>query len=451
MRNITIGDILKMTGAEASFEIDENARVCNISNDSRDIKEDTIYAAIVGERLDGHDFARAALENGAIAAIVEKRVTEKDILVKDTRRALKDIAMGYRSRFDIPFLAVTGSSGKTTTKDMLYFAVSESRKTLRNLGNLNSEIGLPMTVFNLDESHECAVLEMGMYVQGEIDYLAEIVKPHFAIITNVGVAHIQSAGSRENILKAKMEIANYMTQSDVLLINGDNDMLQTVDTGAIKPSVYKYGLEEHNDIRLISYETTESGMKIRADILGKITEYEIPTLGIHNIYNSLSVMGLCSLMGLDMKKSAEGLRKYQPSKYRMEIKSVSGKTLIEDFYNANPDSLRASIETFRQMQGERKVAVLADMLELGEISEKEHMNAGIQASEIFDVIICIGSDAKYIGKGAIENGFDKGRVYYFANNEEAVSEINSILRPGDAVLMKGSRGMKLEEVAESIC
>ena len=451
MRNITIGDILKMTGAEASFEIDENARVCNISNDSRDIKEDTIYAAIVGERLDGHDFARAALENGAIAAIVEKRVTEKDILVKDTRRALKDIAMGYRSRFDIPFLAVTGSSGKTTTKDMLYFAVSESRKTLRNLGNLNSEIGLPMTVFNLDESHECAVLEMGMYVQGEIDYLAEIVKPHFAIITNVGVAHIQSAGSRENILKAKMEIANYMTQSDVLLINGDNDMLQTVDTGAIKPSVYKYGLEEHNDIRLISYETTESGMKIRADILGKITEYEIPTLGIHNIYNSLSVMGLCSLMGLDMKKSSEGIRKYQPSKYRMEIKSVSGKTLIEDFYNANPDSLRASIETFRQMQGERKVAVLADMLELGEISEKEHMNAGIQASEIFDVIICIGSDAKYIGKGAIENGFDKGRVYFFANNEEAVSEINSILRPGDAVLMKGSRGMKLEEVAESIC
>ena len=451
MRNITIGDILKMTGAEAGFEIDENARVCNISNDSRDIKEDTIYAAIVGERLDGHDFARAALENGAIAAIVEKRVTEKDILVKDTRRALKDIAMGYRSRFDIPFLAVTGSSGKTTTKDMLYFAVSESRKTLRNLGNLNSEIGLPMTVFNLDESHECAVLEMGMYVQGEIDYLAEIVKPHFAIITNVGVAHIQSAGSRENILKAKMEIANYMTQSDVLLINGDNDMLQTVDTGAMKPSVYKYGLEEHNDIRLISYETTESGMKIRADILGKITEYEIPTLGIHNIYNSLSVMGLCSLMGLDMKKSAEGIRKYQPSKYRMEIKSVSGKTLIEDFYNANPDSLRASIETFRQMQGERKVAVLADMLELGAISEKEHMNAGIQASEIFDVIICIGSDAKYIGKGAIENGFDKGRVYYFANNEEAVSEINSILRPGDAVLMKGSRGMKLEEVAESIC
>ena len=451
MRNITIGDILKMTGAEASFEIDENARVCNISNDSRDIKEDTIYAAIVGERLDGHDFARAALENGAIAAIVEKRVTEKDILVKDTRRALKYIAMGYRRRFDIPFLAVTGSSGKTTTKDMLYFAVSESRKTLRNLGNLNSEIGLPMTVFNLDESHECAVLEMGMYVQGEIDYLAEIVKPHFAIITNVGVAHIQSAGSRENILKAKMEIANYMTQSDVLLINGDNDMLQTVDTGAIKPSVYKYGLEEHNDIRLISYETTESGMKIRADILGKITEYEIPTLGIHNIYNSLSVMGLCSLMGLDMKKSSEGIRKYQPSKYRMEIKSVSGKTLIEDFYNANPDSLRASIETFRQMQGERKVAVLADMLELGEISEKEHMNAGIQASEIFDVIICIGSDAKYIGKGAIENGFDKGRVYYFANNEEAVSEINSILRPGDAVLMKGSRGMKLEEVAESIC
>lgn len=451
MQNITIRDILKMTGGKAELDIDLNIEVNNISNDSRKTKENCIYAAIVGDRLDGHDFVEAALKNGALAAIVEKKVTEKDILVKDTRVALRDIAMGYRSRFDIPFVAVTGSSGKTTTKDMLYFAISESLKTLRNLGNLNSEIGLPMTIYNLDSSHECAILEMGMYVQGEIDYLAEIVKPNFAIITNVGVAHIQSAGSRENILKAKLEIANYMDENDFLLINGDNDMLKALEKKAFIPSVFTFGMEPCNDIRLISYETGNDKMIIKADILGEIIKYEIPTLGIHNVYNSLSAMGICKLMGLDMEKSAEGISKYKPSRYRMEIRKTCDKTVVEDYYNANPDSVKASIETFRELKGERKVAILADMLELGEISQKAHMDAGMQASEIFDVIICIGEEAKYIGKGANERNFKENIIHFFKNNEEAISKISSILRPGDVILIKGSRGMKLEEVAELIC
>lgn len=451
MKNITMGDILKMTGGKANFDIDDSLEVNNISHDSREIKSNAVYAAITGDRLDGHEFAQAALKNGALAAIVEKKTTEKDILVEDTRVALKKIAMGYRKMFNIPFVSVTGSSGKTTTKDMLYFAVSQSLNTLRNIGNLNSEIGLPMTVYNLDNSHECAILEMGMYVLGEIDYLAEIVKPDFAIITNVGVAHIQSAGSRENILKAKMEITNYMNESDCLLINGDNDMLKTIDKKSLIPSVFTFGLEDHNDIRLVSYESSNNKMLIKAEILGDRVDYEIPTVGVHNIYNSLSVMGLCKLMGLDMKKSAEGIGKYQPSKYRMEIKKISDKTVVEDYYNANPDSVKASIETFGEMQGERKVAILADMLELGEISKYAHMDVGMQASEISDVIVCIGNDAKYIGKGALSKNFEENNIYFFKNNKEAISKINSILRPGDLILMKGSRGMKLEEVAESIC
>ncbi|WP_028829009.1 UDP-N-acetylmuramoyl-tripeptide--D-alanyl-D-alanine ligase [Proteocatella sphenisci] len=451
MQNMTVGHILEMTGGKTNFDIDKNIKVNKISHDSREIEANDIYAAIVGERLDGHQFAETALKNGALAVIVEKKSTEKDILVEDTRLALKKIAMGYRKMFDIPFVSVTGSSGKTTTKDMLYFAISQSLNTLRNIGNLNSEIGLPMTVYNLDSSHECAILEMGMYVLGEIDYLAEIVKPDFAIITNVGVAHIQSAGSRENILKAKMEIANYMDENDFLLINGDNDMLKTIDKKSLIPSVFTFGIEDHNDIRLVSYESSNNKMLIKAEILGEQIEYEIPTVGVHNIYNSLSVMGLCKLMGLDMIKSAQGISKYQPSKYRMEIKKIAGKTIVEDYYNANPDSVKASIETFGQMQGERKVAILADMLELGEMSKHAHMDAGAQASEIFDVIICIGKDAKHIEKGALEKDFQKNNIYFFKNNQEALSKINSILRPGDVILIKGSRGMKLEEVAESIC
>jgi len=451
MENISIKKILDMTSGTLNFEVDENLTIENISHDSRQIKANSLYVAIKGENLDGHKFVGNALQNGAIAAIVEKPTSERDILVDDCYLAIKRIAMSYRDMFDIPIVSVTGSSGKTTTKDMLYYAISKSHNTLRNLGNLNTEIGLPMTIYNLNKDHQCAILEMGMYVLGEIDYLAEIARPNIGLITNVGVAHMQSVGSRENILKAKMEISNYMTAKDVLIINGDNDMLKTVDKNAYKFKVYTFGLEEGNDFRMISYSAFQNSMKIKASMLGEEIEYTIPTLGIHNIYNSLSVLGVCKTMGLDMVKSIEGIAEYQPSKYRMEIKEVGSKTVVEDFYNANPDSMKASIETFSDIEGSRKVAILADMLELGEISEKSHRMIGAIAKDLFDVIICIGKEACYIGMEAEKLGFESKNIYSFDKNEEAIEKINSILTPGDTILIKGSRGMKLEEVAELIC
>lgn len=451
MENVSIKKILEMTNGKLNFEVDENLMIENISHDSRQIKENSLYVAIRGENLDGHKFVESALKNGAIATIVEKSVSDRDILVDDCYMAIKHIAMSYRNMFDIPIVSVTGSSGKTTTKDMLYYAISKSYNTLRNLGNLNTEIGLPMTIYNLNKTHKCAILEMGMYVLGEIDYLAEIARPNIAVITNVGVAHMQSAGSRENILKAKMEISNYMTQNDILIINGDNDMLKTVDKNGYKFKIYTFGLEEGNDFRMISYTVAGNCMKIKALMLDEEIEYTMPTLGIHNIYNSLSALGVCKMMGLDMEKSIQGIAEYQPSKYRMEIKQVGGKTVVEDYYNANPDSMKASIETFTDIDASRRVAVLADMLELGEISEKSHRMIGQIASSIFDVIICIGKDAMYIGNEAEKLGFDSKNIYLFNDNEEVIEKINSILKPGDTILIKGSRGMKLEEVAESIC
>lgn len=451
MENITIRDILEMTGGELKFNIDENIEVKNISHDSRNIKENSLYVAIKGENLDGHSFVSGALENGALGAIVERNTSEKDIIVDNTYLAVKRIAMGYRDKFDIPFISVTGSSGKTTTKDMLYYAISKSLKTLRNLGNLNTEIGLPMTIYNLEATHKCAILEMGMYTLGEIDYLAEIVRPNIAVITNVGVAHMQTVGSRENILKAKMEISNYMRPEDILIVNGDNDMLKTINKADYKFKILTFGLEEYNDFRMISYETKGSSMKIKALLLDEEVEYNLPTLGMHNIYNSLSALAVCKLMGLDTEKSAQGIAEYEPSKYRMEIKDLDDKVIVEDYYNANPDSMKASIETFRELDAKRKVGILADMLELGDISEESHKEIGSLASEIFDVIICIGKEARFIGEGAKQKAFDKVKIYYFENNNQAVEEINKILESGDKVLIKGSRGMKLEEVADCIC
>ncbi|MGB5823194.1 MAG: UDP-N-acetylmuramoyl-tripeptide--D-alanyl-D-alanine ligase [Proteocatella sp.] len=451
MENISIKKILEMTNGTLNFEIDENLIIENISHDSRQIKENSLYVAINGENLDGHRFVDSALKNGAIAAIVEKPTSGRDILVDDCYVAIKRIAMAYKDMFDIPIVSVTGSSGKTTTKDMLYYAISKSCNTLRNLGNLNTEIGLPMTIYNLNKEHQCAILEMGMYELGEIDYLAEIARPNIAVITNVGVAHMQSVGSRENILKAKMEISNYMTAKDILIINGDNDMLKTVDKNAYKFKIYTFGIEEGNDFRMTSYNVLQNSMKIKASMLGEELEYTIPTLGIHNIYNSLSVLGVCKVMGLDMDKSIQGIAEYQPSKYRMEIKQLGDKTVVEDFYNANPDSMKASIETFKDIDGSRRVAILADMLELGGISQESHRMIGKIAGDIFDVIICIGQEASYIGQEAQRLGFASINIHCFDKNKEAIEKINSILKPGDTILIKGSRGMKLEEVAESIC
>lgn len=451
MENITIRDIIEITDGTTNFNIDENLEIKHISNDSREIKADSLYVALKGENLDGHKFVSSAIENGAVAALVEKSSSSRDIIVDNTYKALKNIAMAYRNRFDIPFLSVTGSSGKTTTKDMLYYAVSSSLKTLRNLGNFNNEIGLPMTMYNLDATYQCAILEMGMYTLGEIDYLAEIVRPNIAVITNVGVAHMQTAGSRENILKAKMEISNYMTESDTLIINGDNDMLKTINKENYKFKILTFGLESENDFSVISYQTEDTSMRIKAKFIDEEVEYLLPTLGIHNIYNSLSALAVCKVMGLDMKKSAEGITSYAPSKYRMEIKQLSDKVLVEDFYNANPDSMKASIETFREVSSNRKVGILADMLELGDISELSHKEIGNIAAQVMDVLVCIGKEARFIGLGAEEAGFDKANIYYYENNEQAIEKINSILKPGDKILMKGSRGMKLEEVAEIIC
>lgn len=451
MENISLADLVKYCDASYDKNLDLSKKVKKISNDSRTVDQDWVYLALIGERLDGHDFIEQAKENGAIAVISQKNEYSQGIYVENSYQALKDIAMHYRERFKIPYLAVTGSSGKTTSKDMLYYAVKESKKTLRNIGNLNSEVGLPMTVLNLDSSYEVGILEMGMYNLGEIDYLAEIVRPNIGIITNIGNAHIVNLKTRDNILKAKMEISNYMTSKDYLLINGDDDMLRTIKKDELSATVYTFGLDRSNDIHVLEYMTRDGEILVRASILGQEIEFIIPTLGEHNIYNALSVMGACKILNLNLKKSAQGLKNYQPSKYRMEKSEVNGKLIINDSYNANPYSMKAAISILKDLSYPRRVVILGDMLELGDESVGEHKEIGALLKDYADLIIAIGVEAKNYLEGAKEKDFNQKNMFYFANNEEAIKEINEILQAGDVVFIKGSRGMKLEEVADSIC
>lgn len=451
MENVVVRDLVNFSEGKLMSRVNMNQAVSFIANDSRRQGENWVYLALRGERLDGHDFVEDAKKNGAILSIVERDDITDSIVVRDSYRALKDIATEYRNRFDIRTVAITGSSGKTTTKDMVYYALNESAHTLRNIGNLNSEIGLPMTVLNLDRSHELGVFEMGMYHLGEIDYLAEIVKPNIGIITNVGTAHILNLKTRENILRAKLEIANYMSERDTLLINGDNDMLQSIEQSQIKPKLITFGLGNKNSIYAKEYEFTADNTRVMAKILDEELEFDIPTIGEHNILNALSALGAAKVLGHDLSIATRGLAKYRASKYRMEKSEVGGKTIINDSYNANPDSMRAALSTLNYLSAKRKVAIIADMLELGENSSGYHFEIGEYASGYVDFLIAIGREAKQYIEGARKAGMPDRCLKYFEDNREAIGEINRLLRDGDGIIIKGSRGMKLEEVAERIC
>ncbi len=450
MENITLRDLVEYTKGSASEDLDLDTGVSAISNNGRTVGEQWVYLALKGERLDGHRFVAQAEGNGAIASIVEISTGSREIVVENSYKAIKDIAMRYRKKFEIPYVAVTGSSGKTTTKDMIFYALDANKKTLRNIGNLNSEIGLPLTVLNMDSSIELCVLEMGMYTFGEIDYLAEIARPHIAVITNVGTAHIRNLGTRENILKAKLEIVNYMTASDILLINGDNDMLQTVESEKLAPRVLRFGLSKKNDIYPEEYRFVDGKTELRAFVLGESVQLILPTVGEHNICNALSALAVAKLLDLDLTVAARGLESYRASSFRMERFTVNAKTIINDCYNANPDSMRAALSTLQHFGDGRRVAILADMLELGENTVQYHLEIGEFAAQNVQLLIAVGKDAVHIAEGARNAGMAPENIRCFENNPSVIAALDSLLEDGDIVMLKGSRGMKLEEVAEQI-
>ena len=398
-----LSEIAGAVGSSVSFD----APVRSVVTDSRKACAGTVFVAIRGEALDGNDFAAQALANGAEAAVVERRIPGADparcIIVPDGKRALIKIGGAYRGRFQIPFAGVTGSVGKTTTKEFIHAVLSAKYHTLKNEGNQNNEIGVPNTLFNLTPRHEAAVIEMGMSGFGEIRDLTLAVRPSVGVITSIGVSHIEMLGSRENILKAKLELLEGMPDGAPLLLCGDNDLLSRVRIPRL--DVRFYGIE-NPACGLRAKDLREGAGETSFLLCGEFGELPvtIPCAGRHNVLNALAAFSAGLALDIPPEKCAAALREYIPSGMRQKVVHWRGITVVEDCYNASPDSMRAALETLagHPCTG-RRIAVLGGMLELGAISERAHREIGAFAAEKgIDLLLAYGGDACYYRQGASE-------------------------------------------------
>ncbi|NLI60685.1 MAG: UDP-N-acetylmuramoyl-tripeptide--D-alanyl-D-alanine ligase [Clostridiales bacterium] len=429
--------------------------VKGVSTDTRTIEKGNLFIPLEGENFDGHNFIDKAIEKGAGALLTHRDDGDclydiPTIKVADTLRALQDLAAFHRRRFSIPVVAVTGSNGKTTSKDMIALVLSKGYKVLKTQGNLNNEIGLPLTLLGLEESHQVAVVEMGMNHLGEIQRLAQIAKPNIAVITNIGVSHLENLGSRENILKAKLEILDFFTSKDKAILNGDDEFLGKTNK-KFPFEVEYYGTEDRADIRATNIEILgEQGISYDLKIGHETCHMEIPVPGKHNVYNSLAAAAVGNILGIEFGDMAAALKTFRPGSMRLNIFTTdSGIRVIDDVYNASPDSMKASIEILKDIGGERKIAILGDMLELGNYSHKGHTEVGqVVADKKIDLLLTVGRDSRFIGMGARNSGMSDKNIIHLDCNKDLMKYLGTILNLGDTILVKGSRSMKLEEVVE---
>ena len=417
------------------------------SQDSRQMKNGGMYIPLKGERFDGHNFIESAFQTGAQAIISEKDVKYEDkivIKVKDTYQALKDMASYLRNHRPVKVVGVTGSVGKTSTRDMVYSVVKQKYKTLKTEGNYNNEIGLPLTILRYHDE-EILVLEMGMNHLQEMSRLSMIARPDIACITNVGTAHIGELGSRENILKAKLEITDGMKEGSPLIINQDNDMLQTVELPHLNVVRVGKGKEASIQASHIVLEETKSSFEV--EYQGKKEIIEVPVQGEHNISNALIAIAVGIALNISLEDIKKGIQEFKLTKNRMDILEKNHKTVIDGTYNASVDSMKSSIDVLANYK-KRKVAILADMLELGDYSQQLHEEVGSYvASKGIDILVCVGKEAKYIYQKARESMKD---VYYFESNQEVIDRLDELLKEDDVILVKGSHSMNLKEVVEKI-
>ncbi len=431
---------------------DPNQTVSEISTDTRNITAGSLFVPIRGERFDGHDFIPQAFAAGAVAVLSEHPAEGGCvILVPDTAKAYLQLAAWYRRQFDLTVVGVTGSVGKTTTKEMIATVLESRYQTLKTEGNFNNEIGLPRTLFRLSDRDEMAVIEMGMSHFGEIRRLAETAAPNIGVITNVGVSHIENLGSREGILQAKLELLDGMSPDAPLLLNLDNDLLSQV-AKTLDRRVITYGIDGQG-ADISACHICEAELTTEFDIIhqGEQTHVVLPAVGRHNVQNALVAYGVGRLVGIDPTAIAEALGRYTPTGMRQRIVRQNGFCVIADCYNASPDSMRAALGVLSTIPCEgRRIAVLGDMLELGDYAKQAHTQVGeMVAATAPDALFCIGKDAADIRAGAEAAGFCNG--FYYADRQALVDAVKEYVTAGDCLLFKASRGMKLEELMEQIC
>lgn len=429
------------------------AEFSNITTDSRSVKNGDFFIPLEGEKFDGHDYVFSSFERGASGCFTHKDKKGIDgkivIKVEDTLVALRKLSSYYRQMFDIPFVGITGSVGKTSSKDMVSGVLSKKYNVLKTQGNFNNEIGVPLTVFNLESSHEAAVVEMGMSGFGEISRLTSIVKPDIAIITNIGLSHIEKLGSRQNILKAKMEILEGLKDKGMVILNGDDNLLNGLKD-LLKYRTVFYGMEDGLDYQAYNISSQgETGTNFEIAIGNSNYKVHVPVPGIHNIHNALAAIATGIELKIPINDIIESIGEFLPGKMRLNIIDLNGIKIINDAYNASPQSMEAAINVLKDVAigNNRTIAVLGDMLELGDISVKAHREVGKYAvSKEVSYIVAVGENGKDIVEGAIEAGAVKERVLHFKDNSEAGKFLINFTKPGDVLVVKGSRGMKMEEI-----
>ena len=454
MEPMTIREILEAVGGSLLGDFgDLNRTVSRVETDSRTIHPGSLFIPLVGERFDGHAYIGAALEGGAAGCFTQR---ERDsylpgkfyIKVKSTHRALRDLAKYYKSKFPIPVVAITGSVGKTTTKDMTAAVLGEKYCVLKTEGNLNNDIGVPLTLLRLKPEHQIAVLELGMNHAGEIDYLSAIVEPDVILMTNIGDSHIEHFGSREKILEAKSEIFHHAKPDAPAIINGDDPLLSTLP-GRLSHPFIRVGSAQGLDYRAVDL-VSDGRSRITCKVKTPDGEFpvEIPALGDHMIYPTLMAAAVGKHFGLTDAEIADGVLHFAPTKMRMNILTRGEDiTILNDTYNANPQSMRAAVEVLSGAKGEHKVAVLGDMFELGPLAPALHAGIGEYLAKAgIGCLVAVGELSRHIYEAAKAAGVPQ--CWHCQTKEEARPVLDSVVRPHSTILVKASRGMAMEELVD---
>lgn len=447
----------KLTAREIAQAVDGllygDAELTSVTTDSRQVKPGALFVALKGEKVDGNEFLKDAVRAGAAAVLCSSGGARDDcavIKVQNTHKALLQMGAYYKTKFSVKTVAVTGSVGKTTTKEFIYAVLSSCYQTLKTNGNFNNEIGLPLTMLGLSSQDQMAVLEMGMSNFGEIERLSRAARPDIGVITNIGVSHIENLGSRENILKAKLEIRAGMGERGQLVLNGDDPLLWGV-RGTTEKKEWYYGINNPQaDLR--AEKIVSQGDHTEFDILrrGEREHAVIHTVGTHNVYNALAAVQCGLLCGISFPQAVQALTRFKSASNRQNIYETHGIKIIDDCYNASPDSMKAVLQVLAQMEVRgHKIAVLADMLELGDFAETAHRQVGeaVKNGKV-DVLFAYGDNARFYVEGAIEAGLDRDRAMLFDDKQELARGLAETAEAGDAVLFKGSRGMKTEEIID---
>ncbi|ASW42653.1 UDP-N-acetylmuramoyl-tripeptide--D-alanyl-D-alanine ligase [Clostridium isatidis] len=447
--DLTLNEIVNAVNGE--LIINNNNAFNKVCIDTRKIEKDNIFWAIKGENFDGNKFVIEAFNKGASIAVIDNIFFDfneiKDdvtvIKVYDTSKALLDLAKYYRKKLNLKVVGVTGSCGKTSTKDLIAAFLSEKYKVFKTKGNFNNNIGLPLMILELDSSYDVAVLEMGMSDLGEIDVLANTADPDIAVITNIGLSHIENLKSQDNILKAKMEITNYFDESNTLIINAEDDYLKKIKDKCFE--VVKIGYNHEYDVCAFNIILEEEKTTFTVQDKYEKSTFTIPMPGKHNVLNSLLAIAVAKKLDLSMEEMEKGIRNLEATSMRLQIIKQEKITIINDCYNASPASMKSSLDVLNTYLNKRKVAILGTMNELGEKAVEAHKDIGNYASDKVDLLIAIGEYKNYL-----KEEFKGNNILTFETKEDFINVIKDIIKEDDVILVKASRGNKFESIVNSL-